>query len=195
VPASRVIVRAIWATTRTDWLAVRVAAVEPRPASRRSRLRSTRRARRAERCRRESRCLRPRRGRTPGRADRALAASSGAVDLQQRPNASMPKAATTRPSRPPDQGSTRLSVRTWRTMRCWPAPSATRSAISFWRHSRGRGAGWRRWRSAIRRRAPRASSRSSAGRDHGGELGLQRTEDSLRAFRRHGRHVGVKAGV
>ena len=67
--------------------------------------------------------------------------------------------ASSRPSEPPAMASTRLSVSNWRTMRLRPAPSATRTAISFSRVAARASSRLARLAQAINSSRPTAPSR------------------------------------
>ena len=67
------------------------------------------------------------------RPSRPIASSRGIFPGLMPRIAPRVSAATSSPATPPMRPSSADSVRSWRTSRCQPAPSATRTAISFWR--------------------------------------------------------------
>ena len=67
------------------------------------------------------------------RPSRPIASSRGMLPGLIARIAPRASAATSSPATPPMRPSSAVSVRSWRTSRCQRAPSATRTAISFWR--------------------------------------------------------------
>ena len=77
----------------------------------------------------------------------------------------IPQAASPSPAAPPASASARLSVRNWRTSRERLAPSAVRTATSFWRAAARASSMWATLAQAIRRtNATAPSSTRSPGR-------------------------------